>query len=155
MLVALHSDVGNNLCFVIAAIFRFSPSELGINMELSISLCFVSFKTWVYIPKLSFYDKYFKSCSILGYYNTQPVAMAVGVGKNFPLRGFWGLCTRVLSEHSSNLPENFSFLHFFLDWTLMLLGWCTNTEYKILIDEIASPWSSRITLCDEIAYRVI
>ena len=84
-------------------------------MELSISLCFVSFKTGVYIPKLSFYDKYLKSSNILGYCNTQPVAMAAIVGKKFPLCGFLWTLYEGVSGYSSNPPENFSFLHFFLD----------------------------------------
>ena len=46
--------------------------------------------------KIIFLWQLFKSCSILGYCNTQPVAMAAIVDKKFPLRGFLGtLCEGV------------------------------------------------------------
>ena len=48
------------------------------------------FKTWLYIPKLSFYDKYNKNYMILGYNNRQPAAMAVILNKKKSSPGiFW------------------------------------------------------------------
>ena len=78
-----------------------------------ITLCFLCFKTWLCVPKLSFYDKY-KEYMILGYYNRRLAAMvAILNKKNFLRWDFWELFINVLSGHPSNFPENFSFLHFF------------------------------------------
>ena len=54
-----------------------------------ITLCFLCFKTWLCIPKLSFYDKY-KKYMILGYDNMPPAAMAAILNKKNSSAGiFW------------------------------------------------------------------
>ena len=53
-------------------------------MELTISL-FCLIQNMNMHTKISFYDKYFKSCRILMYCNTQTVALAAIVDKKFPL----------------------------------------------------------------------
>ena len=73
--------------------------------------------------ELPFYDKYYKNYMILGYNKRQPVAMAAILNTFFPPLGFLELFTRVLREHPSNFPDNFSFLQLFLGWILMLLGY--------------------------------
>ena len=83
------------------------------NVGIMITLCFMCFKTWLCIPKLFSYDKYKKNYMILGYNKRRPAEIAAILNKNFPPLVFWGLFTRVLNEHPSNFPENFSFLHFF------------------------------------------
>ena len=55
-----------------------------------ITLCFLCFKTWLCIPKLSFYDKYKKYYLILGYNNRRPVAMAAILNKKISSAGIFG-----------------------------------------------------------------
>ena len=55
-----------------------------------ITLCFLCFKTWLCIPKLSFYDKYKNFYMILGYNNRRPAAMAAIFNKKIPPLGFGG-----------------------------------------------------------------
>ena len=47
-----------------------------------IKLCFLCFKIWFCIPKLSFYDKYNIFYMILGYNNRRPAAMAAILNEN-------------------------------------------------------------------------
>ena len=55
-----------------------------------ITLCFLCFKTWLCIPKLSFYDKYNKNYMILDYKNRRPAAMAAILNKKIPSAGIFG-----------------------------------------------------------------
>ena len=62
-----------------------------------------------------------KNYMILDFNNKESVAKAAILNEKIFLRwDFRGLFTRVFSGHPSNFPENFSFLHFFPGWTLML-----------------------------------
>ena len=54
-----------------------------------ITLCFLCFKTWLCIPKLSFYDKY-KKYMILGYNNRRPAPMAAILNKKISSAGIFG-----------------------------------------------------------------
>ena len=56
-LIASHCDVINDIPFVTAAILDFYL-QVKNNVRIMIPLCFLYFKTWLCIPKLSFYDKY-------------------------------------------------------------------------------------------------
>ena len=48
--------------------------------------------------------------------------MAAILNKKISSAGIFGDFSPVLSGRPSNFPENFSFLHFFSGWTLMLVG---------------------------------
>ena len=55
-----------------------------------ITLCFLCFKTWLCIPKLSFYDKYKKIYIILVHNKRWPAAMAAILNKKISSAGiFW------------------------------------------------------------------
>ena len=110
------ANFGNDIHCVMAAYFLFT-CMVKTNVGIMIPLCFVYFKTWVCTLKLIFYNKCWKKCIILGYNNRRPVSMAAILNK----KSSTGIL--VLSEHLSNFPENFNFLHFFPVWTLLLLGY--------------------------------
>ena len=68
---------------------------------------------------------------ILGYNIRESVAMAAILNKKLFLRwDFRGLFTRVINGQPFNFPENFSVLHFFSGWTLMLLGYFVNNLFR-------------------------
>ena len=60
-----------------------------------ITLCFLCFKTWSCIAKLSFYDKYKEIYMILGYNNRRPVAMAAILNKKLSSAWIFGVGIQV------------------------------------------------------------
>ena len=101
----------NDIALAMAAILDFLPAML--RLELIIPLRFFSFKTWVYIPNLSFHNKYKKRYSILGYSNRQLAVMAAILNKKNLALGYLGTLYQVFCGHLKTFPKNFSFLHFF------------------------------------------
>ena len=71
--LTLYKNIWNNRALCNGNDIWFSPSGLWVILHSIIPVYFVSLKTWIYIPKLFFYENYLKSYSILG--NRQQAAM--------------------------------------------------------------------------------
>ena len=74
---------------MIAAILNFNLKHYS-NVGIDHSIVFLSLKTWICTPKLSFCEKYYQGTAFFGYGISQMVVMAVILDEKFSSARIWG-----------------------------------------------------------------